>query len=161
MFDNNNTHKTFWLPILILADDRYNAAIIATQTEKNLNAYFHLISQTYPMNILSKHLSFREHFQKYFSPNRRYETILVNLNSRSIKELASKPTLRFNEKLKLRPTNTTILPHTIEYITQNNIYPIRVMNGDSSFDPAEHLVIMCQKRLDLKRIFKSNLYNKN
>ena len=144
-------HISYWMPMLILADNRDKANEIIAQINITLRFYYHDVSNTIPVSVLSTLSNW--HFQNNFSTYWRYKFALYNLKTRTVKEVEDKPTIRFNEDLKFRPTNIALLPRTIEYASQKNIYPIRVINGDPSFDPPEFLILICKRRLDLKRLF--------
>ena len=152
-FEFNDANKSYWMPMLILAADIGKAHEIAYHTKKHIINCFHIISShTIPVIVLSTISKWN--FQKVFSSHMRYTFALYYPKSMSVRVPEGKPAIRYNDHLKFKPTNTALLLRTIEYASQNNIYPIRVIKGDPSFDPTEHLILICKGRLDLKSFFK-------
>jgi hypothetical protein len=76
-------------------------------------------------------------------------------------EPEGKPSIRINEHLQFRATNTTLHPLIIKDASNKNKFPVRVIKGDFSFDPVEHLIILYQKRMNFKQIFTNSSISKN
>jgi hypothetical protein len=152
-FEFRNAHKFYWMPMLILADNLGKAGEIAHHTRKYIINCFYSVSQTDPVIVLST-LS-KWHFQKDFSTHKQYKFAFYNPKLMTVKEPDGKPAIRYNDHLKFKPTNIALLPRTLEYISQKNIYPVRVIKGDTSFDPPEFLILICKRRLDLKSFFSN------
>jgi hypothetical protein len=156
-FDLTNQH--YWLPMLILADNKEKAVAIANRKQKEMGAYYFRVSHTAPLGIIREFLNI--HFQMDFSSNKRYKFALLSTNSRSIIEPEGKPSIRINEHLQFRATNSTLNPSIIKDASNKNKFPVRVIKGDTSFDPVEHLIILYQKRMNFKQIFTNSSISKN
>jgi len=153
-FQFDNKAITYWLPMLILADNKDKATAIAYSFKKEISATYQMVSHTLPLSIINQ-LS-RFHFQKDFSPNKRYKFTVLNMKSNSIKEPEDKPTIYFNKQLKFKPTNTALFPSSIKNAAKKNMYPIRVLKGNSSFDHQEYLAIKYNEKWSFKGMFNNN-----
>lgn len=153
-FQFTQKSKLFWLPMLILADNSDKAMAIAYQLKREISSYYHTVSNTIPIRILTKVV--KGHFQTKFSSIRKHKFALFSPDSNSIKEPEGKPSIRFNKHLKFKPTNTTLLPSTINNAANKNMYPIRVIKGNKSFDPVEYLITICKEQWSIKGMLNKN-----
>jgi hypothetical protein len=153
-FQFDQKFKYYWLPMFILADDKETAISIAEQTKKEISACCQRVSNTKPIAVFSRHL--KANFIKTFPSTKRYKFYLLNLKSSSIIKSQGNPVIHFNEHLKFRATNEVLHPFYIEDAANKKKFPIRVIKGDASFDPPDHLVIMYRKKWNFKRMFNND-----
>lgn len=145
-FQFNQKSERYRLPILIFADDWGTSVTIAERVKNKINACFQHVSHTEPVRIFSKPKKKKRDYLMLFPANRRYKFYLLNMESGAINKPEGNPAIRINKHLMFGATNTALIPLTIENAAKENIYPVRVIKGDASFDIEEHLVIKRRMR---------------